>query len=126
LWALPPKEAAEHPRADTRIDYQGRGDRVIVKFRTDELLKWFESAKAARKALGEQIATAYRRQIELLQAAPNTAELSKIPQLHFKAMAKGSPREGKYGVRLSGMMRMVVSIEGQTVVVEEVSKHYEE
>ena len=58
-------------------------------------------------------------------SAPNSAELSRIPQLHFKAMAKGTPLAGKYSVRLSGFMRLVISISGQTVTVEEVSKHYE-
>jgi plasmid maintenance system killer protein len=97
-----------------------------VKFKTPELEKWFTDSKAVRKALGEQIGKAYRKQIELLQAAPNTAELSKIPQLHFKAMAKGTPLAGKYTVRLSGFMRMVLAIEGQVVTVEDVSKHYED
>lgn len=96
-----------------------------INFKTDELATWFQSEKTARKALGDQIGRAYRRQIELLQAAPNSAELSRIPQLHFKAMAKGTPLAGKYSVRLSGFMRLVVSISGQTVTVEEVSKHYE-
>jgi plasmid maintenance system killer protein len=98
---------------------------LIVKFRTDELAKWFAEAKAARKGLGDQIAKAYRKQIELLLAAPNTAELAKIPQLHFKAMSKDSPLAGKHSVRLSGMMRLVLSIVGTEIVVEEVSKHYE-
>ena len=96
-----------------------------VEFKTDELARWFREPKTARKALGEQIAKAYRRQIELIQVTPTTAELSRIPQLHFKAMAKGTPLAGKYSVRLSGFMRLVLSIQGQTVVVEEVSKHYE-
>lgn len=96
-----------------------------IEFKTEELAKWFREAKEAKKALGEQIAKAYRKQIELLQAAPNTAELSKIPQLHFKALAKGTPLEGKYSVRLSGFMRLVLSISGDVVTVEEVSKHYE-
>lgn len=98
---------------------------MVVNFRTAELEKWYSDAKAARKALGE-IARAYVRQIDVLRAAPNTAELSRIPQLHFKAMSKDSPLRGKYSVRLSGMMRLVLTIEGQVVTVEEVSKHYEE
>jgi plasmid maintenance system killer protein len=97
-----------------------------VEFKTDELAKWFTTAKEARKALGEQIAKAYRKQVELLQAAPNQSELSRIPQLHFKAMAKGTPLAGKYSIRLSGFMRIVLSIEGQVITVEEVSKHYDE
>ena len=96
-----------------------------INFRTDELATWFQSEREARKALGDQIAKAYRRQIELLQAAPNSAELARIPQLHFKAMAKGTPLAGKYSVRLSGFMRLVISISGQVVTIEEVSKHYE-
>jgi plasmid maintenance system killer protein len=96
-----------------------------INFKTDELATWFQSVKEARKGLGDQIGKAYRKQIELLQAAPNSAELSKIPQLHFKAMAKGTPLAGKYSIRLSGFMRLVVSISGDTVTVEEVSKHYE-
>lgn len=96
-----------------------------INFRTDELAAWFQNERQARKALGDQIARAYRRQIELLGAAPNSAELSRIPQLHFKAMAKGTPLAGKYSVRLSGFMRLVISITGQVVTVEEVSKHYE-
>src|SRR5262245_26701431 len=96
-----------------------------VEFRTDELAKWFADAKAARKGLGDQTAKAYRKQIELLQAAASSADLNKTPQLHFKAMAKGTPLAGKYSVRLSGYMRLILSISGQVVTVEEVSKHYE-
>lgn len=97
-----------------------------ISFKTDELQTWFTDAKKARRALGDQVAKAYRKQIELLQAAPDQTELSRIPQLHFKAMAKGTPLAGKYTVRLSGYMRMVLAIEGQVVTVEEVSKHHED
>ena len=97
-----------------------------VRFRTVELAKWFTESKAARKALGDQIAKAYVKQIQLLRAAQSTTDLPKIPQLHFKAMTKGSPLSGKYAVRLSGFMRLVLSIEGQVITVEEVSKHYED
>jgi len=99
---------------------------VEVRFSTTELASWYTDSKAARKALGEQIARAYIKQINLLQAAQTTADLSKIPPLHFKAMAKGTPLAGKYSVRLSGFMRLVLSIVGQVITVEEVSKHYEE
>jgi plasmid maintenance system killer protein len=97
-----------------------------IEFRTDELEQWFTDEAAAKRDLGKQIAKAYRKQIELLRAAPNQAELSRIPQLHFKAMAKGTPLAGKFSVRLSGFMRLVLSVAGQVVTVEEVSKHYDE
>lgn len=96
-----------------------------VNFRTAELATWFTDAKARRRGLGEQIAKTYVKQIQLLQAAQTTADLSRIPQLHFKALAKGSAYEGKYAVRLSAMMRLVLSIVGNVVTVEEVSKHYD-
>lgn len=96
-----------------------------VEFKTEEMAKWFTDAKAARKALGDQIGKAYRRQIELLQAAATSVDLSRTPQLHFKALAKGTVYEGKYSVRLSGFVRMIVSVSGQVVTIEEVTKHYE-
>lgn len=97
-----------------------------VEFKTAELAEWFTDEKAARKALGVQIGKAYKKQVELLQAAASTADLGQTPQLHFKAMAKGTPLAGKYSVRLSGFMRLVLSISGNVVTVEEVTKHYDE
>src|ERR1700752_5377681 len=106
-----------HPRGDNTLNPSGDSPYIMaggregmqVNFRTAELATWFTVSKAARKALGEQIARAYVKQILLLQAAHTTADLGRIPQLHFKAMAKGSPYQGKYSVRLSGMMRLVLS-----------------
>jgi plasmid maintenance system killer protein len=97
-----------------------------VNFRTTELASYYTDERAARKALGEQIAKAYVRQIDLLRAAATQADLSRVPQLHFKAMAKGTPLAGKYSIRLSGFMRLILSIEGQVITLEEVSKHYDD
>lgn len=36
------------------------------------------------------------------------------------------PLKGKHSVRLSGYMRLVLTIEGNVVTVEEVSKHHED
>lgn len=95
-----------------------------VNFKTAEMAEWFTNHKAARKALGDQIARAYVKQIQLLQAAASTLALSQIPQLHFKALTGGL--KGKHSVRLSGFMRLVLTVSGETVIVEEVSKHHEE
>lgn len=95
-----------------------------VRFKTVELAEMYQTEKVRRRVLGEQIAKAYHRRIQDLLAADNTAVLAQVPQLHFKAMAKGTPYQGKFSVRLSGMMRLILSIVGNVVTVEEVSKHY--
>ena len=106
---------------------QARGDRVIVKFRTNELLKAYQDLRYATKLWNEKIARLYAKRVDLLQSVKSAHELLMGHVFGFEGKSKGTPLAGKFTMRLDGFYRLVLSFEDDArtiVVIEEVSKHY--
>jgi proteic killer suppression protein len=96
--------------------------RVRVAYRTRKLERWYTGSKEAQRALGPIVARRYVIRINIIRAAKNLEELRGLPGLRFHEL-KGD-RTGRYSITLDGFYRLIVTIEGESVTVEEVSKHY--
>jgi proteic killer suppression protein len=95
---------------------------LLITFKTTKLQKWFEESKMGQRALGSELAKKYIQRIQLIQQTKNLDELMSLPGLRCHPLT--GDREGTYGIRLTGFDRLIVSIEGDVVTIEEVSKHY--
>ena len=95
------------------------------KFRSTKLEKCYRDSQRAEKSFGQDIGRTFIRRIDQIAALDKLSDFYRVPQFHFHPL-KGK-RAGQYAIRLSGMMRLIVTFEeGSEPVlwIEEVSKHY--
>src|SRR5258707_11935162 len=100
---------------------------MVVKFRTDDLLKAYQGVRFGTRLWNEKIANLYVKRVDLLKAAKDAHELLVGHTFGFEAKAKGTPFAGKFSMKLDGFHRLILSFEDDKrtiAVVEEVSKHY--
>jgi len=100
---------------------------VRVTFRTAELLEAYTTHTEAVQLWGPQVARKYVQRVDALYAADSADDLFKIPPLRFHPLS--GDKEGKYALTVHDRTRLIVSFEDQAmtqVVVEEVSKHYDD
>lgn len=98
-----------------------------VTFRTTQLQEAYSAHKKGVRLWGEQAARKYVQRVDLLYGANSADDLFKIPPLRFHPLA--GKLKGKYALTVHDRVRMVVSFEDQAmtqVIVEEVSKHYDD
>jgi len=97
-----------------------------VRFRNKRLEKCFVEGTKAVKEFGSDTGRRYIQRIKIIQTAKSVDELKALPGLRFHALS--GDRAGTYAMNLTGYMRLIVSITDsnpQTVIIEEVSKHYD-
>ena len=100
---------------------------MIVKFRTRKLEKSYLQSKQAIKEFGEQVGRKYILRINTIKVTHNLDDLKKLPGLRCHPL-KGD-RAGQYAVNLTGFYRLIFTMEGDElniVMIEEVSKHYDD
>lgn len=98
-----------------------------INFRTRKLAKCFADSKQAVKAFGKDVARKYIQRVNLIKASNSLEEIERLPGLRCHEL-KGK-RRGQYAVNLTGFYRLIFSLEGHTlnvVMIEEVSKHYDD
>ena len=97
-----------------------------VRFRTTLLRRCYEHIAVGTKQWGAQIARIYVRRINQLMACPDAQAIRALPQLHFHKLA--GDRKGQHAVDLDKQWRIILTFgeTAQIVIVEEVSKHYDD
>ena len=98
-----------------------------VQFRTQKLQKQYEISSKAEKAYGRDVARMYIQRINILKQARNIVEICALPALRCHPL-KGD-RQGQWAVKLTGLYRLIFTLEGkrlEIILIEEVSKHYDE
>ncbi|OOE40752.1 plasmid maintenance system killer [Salinivibrio kushneri] len=98
-----------------------------VEFRKKKLEKCFNDQKQAVKEFGDQVARKYIQRIQIIQATETLDDLIALPGLRCHAL-KGK-RQGQYAVKLTGFYRLIFTVDGDylnVVMIEEVSKHYDD
>lgn len=100
---------------------------MIIKFRTKKLEKCFLVSKQATKEFGLPVARKYIQRINIIKTSKALDDIKKLPGLRCHPL-KGD-RIGQYAVKLTGFYRLIFTIEGENlsiVMIEEVSKHYDD
>ena len=98
-----------------------------VRFRTRKLLKQYEKSQEAEKTYGREVARKYIQRVNIIKQAHDINELCSFPGLRCHQL-KGS-RQGQWALKLTGFYRLIFTLEGKNfeiVLIEEVSKHYDE
>jgi toxin HigB-1 len=103
------------------------GFRLTVTFRTKQLERCYVEHKAAVREFGKDVARRYIERINIIKQTASLEELARIQTLRCHPL-KGD-RAGHHAITLTGFMRLIFSIEGESLTVvriEEVSKHYDD
>ena len=103
------------------------GPCLIVTFRTKRLERCYvEHAKAVQE-FGHDVARRYIERINIIKHTAGLEELAQMPGLRYHPL-KGN-RAGYHAIKLTGFMRLIFTLEGETLAIvriEEVSKHYDD
>ncbi|MCK5718322.1 MAG: type II toxin-antitoxin system RelE/ParE family toxin [Thiomargarita sp.] len=100
---------------------------MIVNFKTKKLEKCYCQNNQAKRFFGDQIARKYIQRINLIKAAKSLDEIMLLPGLQCHSL-KGN-RQGQYAIKLTGFYRLIFTVKGDNlniVLIEEVSKHYDD
>ena len=93
-----------------------------VLFRTRELQRCAQEESLAYREWGHDVGRAYLRRIATIRNISEFRRLFEIVSLHLHPLT--GDRQGFYALTLIGRWRLIVTVESDTVVVEEVSNHY--
>ena len=97
-----------------------------VTFRTNALRRCYEESARAVQRWGPAVARSYINRVNQLYAATNVRQLYNIRSLRLHPLQ--GPRSGRLSIYLTGRWRLIVT-EGSTeesVIIEEVSNHYDD
>ena len=97
-----------------------------VIFRTRQLLRNYEDGNLAARQWGRDVSNRYIFRIEQLREIGDFYQLYGIPSLRLHAL-RGS-RNSELSIYLIGRWRLIVSKGDteQSIVIEEVSNHYDD
>ncbi|GGK52742.1 type II toxin-antitoxin system RelE/ParE family toxin [Nocardia camponoti] len=97
-----------------------------LEFAKAELRSLWEVEKFRIKGLDPEAVTAYRKKVNLLQAASSEVELRNFRALNLEKL-KGD-RQGQYSIRLTRKWRLILQFktdhEGRVVVVLELCDYH--
>lgn len=93
-----------------------------VVFRNRSLERCFVSLKEASQTWGQDVGRRYVQRVALLLDAERFDDLFTATTLHLHPLVGG--RRGQYAMMLRGRWRLIVTVESDTVTVEEVTNHY--
>ena len=98
-----------------------------LEFRTKKLRKQYEDHRKAKEAYGEQVARRYIERVNIIKQVRDIEELQRLPGLRCHQLT--GDRQGQWAVTLTGQYRLIFSLQGERleiVLIEEVSKHYDD
>ena len=97
-----------------------------VNFRTNQLRRCYADSSRATRRWGTEVASQYVLRINRLYAISNFQEAYNVQSFHLHPLR--SSRRGELSIRLTGRWRLIVT-KGDTeesVIIEEVSDHYDD
>ncbi len=95
---------------------------MTVSFRTARLLQAFEHAAEAYRLWGKPAGERYIQRVQYILDAPSVQALYDIRSLRLHPLS--GPLAGRHAMVLVDRWRLILTIEGDTVTIEEVSNHY--
>ena len=97
-----------------------------VSYRTRELERCYTESQQATKKWGPDVGRKYITRIKELQAAITLQDIRDSHSLGFHAL-KGD-RRGQSAIKLTGRWRLIIGVdeENGTIVIREVTNHYED
>lgn len=98
-----------------------------TRFRTRKLQKQYENFREAEKAYGKEVARKFILRVNTIKIARDIEELKTLPALRCHPL-KGN-RKGQWAIKLTGFYRLIFTLKGkllEIVLIEEVSKHYDD
>lgn len=93
-----------------------------IRFRHAKDRRCYERLKEGTRRWGEKVARRYVQRINILAACESAVDVKTFPQLRFHPL-KGE-RKGQYAVDIDEYLRLDEAM--TIVVIEGVSKHYED
>jgi proteic killer suppression protein len=96
---------------------------VEVRFRTRQLARRYERSAEAIRAWGPDVGPRYVARVSDLRSADSLQDLYALRRLGFHPLT--GDRRGRFAVRLTGQVRLVLSFEDETIVVEEVVDYHD-
>jgi toxin HigB-1 len=106
------------------VEYLRRGDWVELRFRSHRLQRCAERNAEAVREWGTVVGQRYMLRIRQLSAAPDVETLYRIRALDFHPLTGG--RASQHALRLTGRMRLIVTVEGErTIRIEEVVDYHD-
>jgi len=97
---------------------------VDVEFRTRQLQRAYEDERLAIRWWGPAASRVYGEWIVFIQEAESAADLYTHRRMRFHPLH--GDRAAQFAMHLAGRWRLIVALHGATVVVEEVSRHYDD
>ena len=98
--------------------------RVEIEFANSQLESRFRTLGEGVWAWGEPVATAYQRRVTFLAAAATMQSLRDQRSLRMHQLV--APYAGKYSITVHDRWRLIFSVSGATLLIEEVSNHYDD
>ena len=95
-----------------------------VVFRNRSLERCFVSLNEANQTWGQDVGRRYIQRVALLLDAGRFDDLFTAATLHLHPLS--GDRRGQYAMTLQGRWRLIVTVERDTIIVEEVTNHYDD
>ena len=92
-----------------------------VRFRTRLLQRCAQEERLAHREWGSDVARAYLRRIATIR---NISEFHRLFDIASLRLPLTGERASTFALTLVGRWRLILSVEGDAVVIEEVSNHY--
>lgn len=99
----------------------------IVKYRTRKLEKCRQIFQEAVKAWNEDVAEKYRQCIDILESIESLSDLNNYYFLKYHVLKHD--RKGQHVLKLSRRYRLIFTVKSKVaeiIMIEEVSKHYDD
>ncbi|GMU41885.1 MAG: hypothetical protein AMXMBFR23_27510 [Chloroflexota bacterium] len=94
-----------------------------IEFRSRRLRVRYEESAEAIRAWGPEVGRRYVQRIDALHAADRVQDLYEIRALDFHRLT--GDRDGQFALRLTGQMRLILTVEhDRLVIVEEVVDYH--
>lgn len=93
-----------------------------VRFRTRRLQRCAQEESRADREWGHDVGRAYLRRIATIRNVSEFRRLFDIASLRLHRLT--GDRQGSYALALKGPWRLILTVEGDTAIIEEVSHHY--
>ncbi len=94
-----------------------------VRFRTRRLQRCFEQSEDAARSWGPEVGRRYIQRVAALLAAERVSDLYNVRALDLRPLT--GDRRGQYAIRLTGQMRVIITVEDErSVIIEEVVDYH--
>ncbi len=95
-----------------------------IRFRNRRLQRAFDQPNRAIREWGPVTGQRYIDRVEMLESTERVEHLYEIRPLNFHPLT--GDRRGRHALRLTGQMRMIVTVEDErTIIVEEVVDYHD-